>query len=83
MRFRLYHIMLIPCQLLLIMLQIKRLILDLHVLNTYVKKEKFKFGYYKVAKEYLVSNGFMYTFDLTFVPVVTIIFPLFLFTKHV
>ncbi|XP_053403229.1 uncharacterized protein LOC128558328 [Mercenaria mercenaria] len=43
----------------------KRLILDLSVLNLYVKKERVKFEDYKVAKEFLVPHGYMYKYDLT------------------
>jgi hypothetical protein len=43
----------------------KRLILDLSILNTYVKKDRIKFEDYKVAKELLFPSGFMYKFDLS------------------
>jgi hypothetical protein len=42
----------------------KRLILDLSVLNGYVKKDYVKFEDFKVAKEYLMNFGFMKKFDL-------------------
>lgn len=43
----------------------RRLILDLSVLNGYVKKDHVKFEDFKVAKELLIPQGFMYKFDLT------------------
>lgn len=43
----------------------RRLILDLSVLNTFIKKERVKFEDYKVALEYIVPNGYMFKFDLT------------------
>ncbi|WAR10680.1 hypothetical protein MAR_035756, partial [Mya arenaria] len=42
----------------------QRLILDLSVLNTFVKKDNFKFEDNKVAKEYLIPNVVTITFQL-------------------
>ena len=43
----------------------KRLILDLSVMNTFVKKEHFKFEDWKVASDYLLKDGFMFKFDIS------------------
>ena len=43
----------------------QRLILELSILNTYVRKDKFKFEDHKVAKEFIIPNGYMFKFDLT------------------
>jgi hypothetical protein len=44
----------------------KRLILDLSVLNKYVREYHVKFEDYRVAKEFLlIENGFMFKFDLS------------------
>ena len=43
----------------------KSFILGLNVLNNYVKKEKVKFEDYKVAKEFIIPNCFIYKSDLT------------------
>lgn len=42
----------------------KRLILDLSVLNNYIKKEKIKFEDYKTALQYFNKNCFLVKFDL-------------------
>ena len=42
----------------------KRLILDLSVLNRYVRKEKVKFEDWKVAAQYFSHNSYMFKFDL-------------------
>ena len=42
----------------------KRLILDLHRLNSYVYKNQFKFEDWKIGLTYLSPDAFMFGFDL-------------------
>ena len=42
----------------------KRLILDLSVLNTFVRKDKFKYEDWKVPMQLFGQNCYMYKFDL-------------------